>query len=368
MSVNLNELDDFLENLEMLGDFNFTGHDGNFSRVEGLVCPNLLSYHALLYAISVLYIFIFIIGLAANALVVWVNLRAERNRYETHLYVLNLAIADLCVVATLPVWVSSLLQNSHWPFGGAMCKLTHLVFSVNLFSSIFFLTCMSVDRYLSVCVFGEVSGQGRRRWTRRLICVGVWLLALAAALPDTYFLQAVKSSHSDATFCKAVYPAESQREWTVGVNLSFVVLGFAVPFPVIAVFYGLMASAIPASADQERRLSRRLVFTYIVVFLVCWLPYHGALLLEVLALLNALSFSCTLENVLFVGLHLTQCLSLLHCCINPVVYNFINRNYRYDLMKAFIFKYSTKTGLAKLIDASHVSETEYTAVENHGPL
>lgn len=109
-------------------------------------------------------------------------------------------------------------------------------------------------------------------------------------------------------------------------------------------------------------ISRKIILTYIVVFLVCWLPYHGVLLVDTLSLLNVLPFSCRLENFLYVSLHLTQCFSLIHCCINPVIYNFINRNYRYDLMKAFIFKYSTKTGLAKLIDASHVSETEYSAV------
>lgn len=366
MNENMNDLNDLLD---MLTEQNFSFLDDNGSHVETLVCPTAFSQRALLYALSVLYIFIFLIGLAANALVVWVNVRAgRRERHETHLYILNLAIADLCVVATLPVSVSSLLQHGHWPFGDAMCKITHLVFSVNLFSSIFFLTCMSVDRYLSVAHFGDAPGQGKRRCVRQLICVGVWLLALLAALPDTYFLQAVKSSHSEATVCRSVYPAETMREWTVGVQMSFIVLGFAVPFPVIAVFYVLLARAVQPSADQERRLGRRLIFTYIVVFLVCWLPYHGTLLLDTLALLNVLPLSCALENVLYVAMHLTQCLSLLHCCLNPVIYNFVNKNYRYDLMKAFIFKYSTKTGLARLIDASHVSETEYSAVENQGPL
>ncbi|XP_066520996.1 atypical chemokine receptor 3b [Hoplias malabaricus] len=368
MSVSMNDLTDLLDMLTEQ-EQNFSFLDENGSHVEAMVCPSTFSQKALLTALSVLYIFIFVIGLAANALVVWVNIWAgKRERHETHLYILNLAIADLCVVATLPVSISSLLQHGHWPFGDAMCKITHLVFSINLFSSIFFLTCMSVDRYLSVAYFSSASSQGKRKWIRQLICVGVWLLALLAALPDTYFLQAVKSSHSESTVCRSVYPAETMQEWTVGVQLSFIVLGFAVPFPVIAIFYGLLARIVQPSADQERCLGRRLIFTYIVVFLVCWLPFHGTLLLDTLVLLNVMVPSCTWENVLYVALHLTQCLSLLHCCLNPIIYNFVNKNYRYDLMKAFIFKYSTKTGLARLIDASHVSETEYSAVENQGPL
>ncbi|XP_055764298.1 atypical chemokine receptor 3-like [Salvelinus fontinalis] len=367
MSLSVNEL---TELMEMWAELNFTGDNMSSHHVEALLCPAGFSHAAVLYTLSVLYIFIFLVGLAANTLVVWVNLRSERNRFETHLYILNLAVADLCVVATLPVWVSSLLQRGHWPFGEAVCKITHLVFSVNLFGSIFFLTCMSADRYMSVALFGDGGNSRRKKVVRRVICILVWLLALAASVPDTYFLQAVKSTHSDATLCRPVYPTDNPREWMVGIQLSFIVLGFAIPLPVIAVFYLLLAGAIgnanppgsSAISNQERRISRKIILTYIVVFLVCWLPYHGVLLVDTLSLLNVLPFSCRLENFLYVSLHLTQCFSLIHCCINPVIYNFINRNYRYDLMKAFIFKYSTKTGLAKLIDASHVSETEYSAV------
>ncbi|KAM9334409.1 atypical chemokine receptor 3b [Symphorus nematophorus] len=360
MSLSANDLNELMELWEEL---NLTTADHyNLSHVETLLCSGAVSHTAFLHGLSVFYIFIFLVGLAANALVVWVNVRCDRNRYETHLYILNLAVADLCVVATLPVWVTSLLQGGRWPFGDVICKLTHLVFSVNLFSSIFFLTCMSVDRYLSVTLFANVPDSCRKKVVRRLICILVWLLALAASVPDTYFLQVVKSSHHDSAVCRPVYPSANPREWMVVVQLSFIVLGFAIPFPVIAVFYLLLVAAIPPGTDQERRISRRIILTYIVVFLVCWLPFHAVLLLDTLSLLGVLPFSCRLEIFLDVALHLTQCFSLVHCCINPVLYNFLNRNYRYDLMKAFIFKYSTKTGLARLIDASNTSETEYSAM------
>ncbi|XP_034408610.1 atypical chemokine receptor 3-like [Cyclopterus lumpus] len=354
---------DLTELLELWEELNLTGGDNhNLSHVETLKCRGAVGHSAFLHVLCVLYVFIFLVGLAANGLVVWVNLRVHRNRYETHLYVLNLAVADLCVVATLPVWVASLLQGGRWPFGESACRLAHLVFSVNLFGSIFFLACMSVDRYVSAARSADAPDSRRKKVARRLICVLVWLLALAASVPDTYFLQAVQSSHRDGAVCRPVYPPDNPREWMAGVQLSFVVLGFALPFPIISVFYLLLAAAIPPSSDRERRASRLIILAYIVVFLVCWLPFHAVLLLDTLALLNVLPFSCRLENFLDVALHLTQCFSLVHCCVNPVLYNLLNRSYRYDLMKAVIFRYSTKTGLARLIDGS--SETESSAVDN----
>ncbi|XP_030642417.1 atypical chemokine receptor 3a [Chanos chanos] len=359
-------------------DLNISGLLENISHVELHMCHTAFNRTALLHAMCTLYIFIFVIGLAANALVVWVNVRAKHHqrRHGTHLYILNLAVADLSVVATLPVWVSSLVQGGVWSFGEAACKLTHLVFSVNLFASIFFLTCMSVDRYLSVAT--RLCELSSRRWrlARCVACAGSWLLALVASVPDTYFLQAVTEPHSKVTQCQPVYPEDNPHGWMVGVQISFVILGFAVPFPIITVSYALLARALASSSssssspssssatDQERNVSRKVILTYIVVFLACWAPYHAVLLADAVVLLGALPLSCRAENALYVAMHLTQCLSLLHCCVNPVVYSFVHRHYRYDLMKAFIFKYSTRTGLAHLMDASQGTETEYSAVEN----
>lgn len=368
ISLSGSELTEFFA---MWEELNFTDANDNSSRVEAQMCPTSFNRTALLNAMCTLYAFIFVVGLAANALVVWVNLRSERHYHETHLYILNLAVADLCVVATLPVWVSSLAQGGHWPFGQAACKLTHLLFSVNLFASIFFLACMSVDRYLLVVRSEEISPR-RGRQIRRLVCAVTWLLALFASVPDTYFLQSVKSLHSHVTLCHPVYPEDNPLQWMVGIQLSFVVLGFVIPFPVIAVSYALLAKALgsssshsPLNGDQDRSVSRKVILTYIVVFIACWAPYHAVLLTDALAMLGVLPLGCGSENGLFVVLHLTQCLSLLHCCVNPVVYSFAHRHYRYDLMKAFIFKYSTRTGLARLMEGSQGTETEYAVVENN---
>lgn len=365
MALSASELSEFFA---MWEEFNFTDANENISQVETQMCPTSFNRSTLLHAMCTLYAFIFIVGLAANALVVWVNLRTERHYHETHLYILNLAVADLCVVATLPVWVSSLAQGGHWPFGQVACKMTHLLFSVNLFASIFFLACMSVDRYVSVVRSGEISHR-RGRQIRRLVCAVTWLLALFASVPDTYFLQSVKSLHGHVTLCRPVYPEDNPLQWMVGVQLSFVVLGFAIPFPIIAVSYALLANTLgspnsPSGGDQDRSVSRKVILTYIVVFIACWAPYHAVLLADALAMLGVLPLGCSAENSLFVALHLTQCLSLLHCCVNPVVYSFAHRHYRYDLMKAFIFKYSTRTGLTRLMEGSQGTETEYAMVEN----
>lgn len=345
-------------------DINWPCNSSDCIVVDTVQCPAMPNKNVLLYTLSFIYIFIFVIGMIANSVVVWVNIQAKTTGYDTHCYILNLAIADLWVVITIPVWVVSLVQHNQWPMGELTCKITHLIFSINLFGSIFFLACMSVDRYLSITYFTSTSSY-KKKMVRRVVCVLVWLLAFFVSLPDTYYLKTVTSASNNETYCRSFYPEHSIKEWLIGMELVSVILGFAVPFTIIAIFYFLLARAMSASGDQEKHSSRKIIFSYVVVFLVCWLPYHFVVLLDIFSILHYIPFTCQLENVLFTALHVTQCLSLVHCCVNPVLYSFINRNYRYELMKAFIFKYSAKTGLTKLIDASRVSETEYSALEQN---
>ncbi|XP_039182262.1 atypical chemokine receptor 3 isoform X1 [Crotalus tigris] len=351
-----------LVEVENLNETNVICNNGECITVDSLSCPNVLNKSAMLYTLSFLYIFIFMIGLVANFVVVWMNFQAKTTGYETHLYIFNLAVADLCVIITLPIWVVSFVQHSQWNMGEISCKIAHLVFSINLYGSIFFLTCMSVDRYLSVSFFKPASSVKKKR-LRCCICILVWLFAFFAALPDTYYLKTVSSNNE--TYCRPVYPEETAKEWLAGIELTSVILGFVIPFPVIVIFYCLLAAAVSASNDQERRSNVKIIFSYVLVFLVCWLPYHIVVLLDFFLAFHFIPFSCQMENVLYAALHITQCFSLVHCCINPILYSFINRNYKYELMKAFIFKYSAKTGLTKLIDTSKVSEMEYSALEQN---
>lgn len=321
-------------------------------------CLQDISKKAILHTISFFYILIFVIGLVANIVVVYVNVKTNRSRHETHFYILNLAIADLCVVITLPIWVTSFLQHGIWPFGEFMCKFVHLVFTVNQFGGIFFLTCMSVDRYVSVTRLQD-SMDRKKAWTRKVICMLIWMFAFLVSVPDLIFLK-VNSHYEGQPICHLSYPEENFRQWMAGMEMFCILIGFIFPFLIIAVFYFLLATAIPITNDPERKNCRKIIFVYVIVFLICWFPYHSVLFLDVLWFLNLLSFSCQLENFIIVALNITQCLSLVHCCVNPVLYSFINKNYRYDLMKAFIVKYSVKSGIMKLKDTT---ETECCILE-----
>ncbi|KAL0172805.1 hypothetical protein M9458_033116, partial [Cirrhinus mrigala] len=98
--------------------------------------------------LSVLYSLFFIVGFLGNILVIWVVLMGVRLRSMTDICLLNLAIADLLLVSSLPFLAHH--ARDQWIFGDGMCTIVLGVYHIGFYSGIFFIVLMSVDRYLAV--------------------------------------------------------------------------------------------------------------------------------------------------------------------------------------------------------------------------
>lgn len=99
----------------------------------------------------------------------------------TNIYIFNLALADTLVLATLPFQGTDVLLG-FWPFGLALCKMVVAIDYYNMFTSIFTLTVMSVNRYIAVChpVRSLAVCTPQRA---KLVNVAVWVLASAIGVP-----------------------------------------------------------------------------------------------------------------------------------------------------------------------------------------
>ncbi|KAF2985161.1 hypothetical protein EK904_007475 [Melospiza melodia maxima] len=99
--------------------------------------------------VPVIYSVICAVGLTGNTAVIYVILKAPKMKTVTNIFILNLAIADELFTLVLPINIADYLLLQ-WPFGELMCKLIISIDQYNIFSSIYFLTVMSIDRYLVV--------------------------------------------------------------------------------------------------------------------------------------------------------------------------------------------------------------------------
>nr|XP_020734083.1 G-protein coupled receptor 182 [Odocoileus virginianus texanus] len=282
-------------------------------------------------ALFVVYLAIFVVGLVENLLVICANWRGSAGAGLLRLYVLNMAIADLGIILSLPVWMLEVTLDYTWLWGSFSCRFTHYFYYANMYSSVFFLACLSVDRYLTLSR-ASASWQRRQHRARRAVCAGVWVLSALIPLPEVAHIRLVDSFEP---MCLFMAPFETYSTWAVAVALSTTVLGFLLPLPLIAVFNVLTARRLRRAGRPAGRRHCALLAAYVAVFVVCWLPYHLALLL--LTLHGAhISLHCYLARLLYFFYDVIDCFSMLHCVVNPILYNFLSPSFRGRLLDAVV--------------------------------
>lgn len=295
-------------------------------------CELDLSEDAKSVVLFVLYLAIFVVGLVENLLVIFAHWRCCSGRSGfLRLYILNMAIADLGVLLTLPVWMLEVTVDYTWLWGSFSCRFAHYFYFVNMYSSIFFLLCLSVDRYITLTQTSS-SWQSSQHRVRRAVCACVWVLSAILPLPEVAHIQLLEVTDP---MCLFTAPFESYSVGTLLISLSTTILGFLLPLPFIAIFNVLTARRLWQTGRPQGRRHCLLVSAYTVVFIICWLPYHVTLLLFTL-LGTHISLHCYVVHLLYFFYDVVDCFTLLHCVINPILYNFLSRNFRSQLLSAVV--------------------------------
>ncbi|KAE8292853.1 P2Y purinoceptor 1 [Larimichthys crocea] len=143
-------------------------------------------------------------------------------------------------------------MDRRWIFGEVFCKITRFCFSLNLYGSIGFLTCISVYRYLAIVHPMRVMGRIAVTHTVA-ISVMVWLLVSVQSLPDMFFTKTLENTKEclDTTNKKHL---ERYLEYSLGWTLT----GFCIPFLITLGCYGHVIVIICKSNSIDK-ISRGLV-------------------------------------------------------------------------------------------------------------
>ncbi|XP_068596902.1 putative P2Y purinoceptor 10 [Brachionichthys hirsutus] len=126
------------------------------------------------------YLLLFFPGLLLNTTALWVLCRHISKRTKAVIFMINLAVADLAHILSLPLRIYYYFTHS-WPFGKAVCLFCFYLKYLNMYAAIVFLVCISMQR----CVF-LLKPFAARRWRRRydlMISVIVWVAVGLACSP-----------------------------------------------------------------------------------------------------------------------------------------------------------------------------------------
>uniref|UniRef100_A0A672PLL6 Pyrimidinergic receptor P2Y6 n=1 Tax=Sinocyclocheilus grahami TaxID=75366 RepID=A0A672PLL6_SINGR len=277
------------------------------------------------------YSLVFIFGLPLNFIIILQIWGSRRALTRTKIYMLNLAVADFLYVCSLPLLIYNYASKDYWPFGDFTCRLVRFQFYSNLHGSIFFLTCISFQRYMGICHPLTVwPRQGGRRlaW---LVCAGVWVAVAVLCAPTFEF--AATGIQRNRTVCYDLsVPERSTAYFPYGITLTC--LGFVVPFLVIVVLYSKMARVLwqvgearEASAIEKKNKAMRMIIIVMLVFAISFLPFHVTKTLYLLVRTFPTA-PCELRNLLSVVYKCTRPFASMNSVLDPILFYFTQPQYR----------------------------------------
>lgn len=270
------------------------------------------------------------VGLTGNAMVIYVILKYAKMKTATNIYILNLAIADELFMLSVPFLATSAAVR-HWPFGSLMCRLVLSVDGVNMFTSVFCLTVLSVDRYIAV-VHPIKAARYRRPTIAKMVNMCVWGLSLVVILPIVVFADTVPAQDGGVD-CNFLWP---EPVWSEAFVVYTFLLGFLLPVGGICLCYCLMVARMravglkggwPQRQHAERKITR-MVLLLVAVFVLCWMPFYVVQLVSV--------FHRPLDPMVT---QLFVILSYANSGANPILYGFVLDNFRRSFQRIVCFRW-----------------------------
>lgn len=276
----------------------------------------------------------FLVGAPGNLFVIWTILKHVKQRSHTVILILHLAVADLLVLVTLPLWIYSFVHS--WVFGLGTCKAVVYIVYASMYCSVFFITIMSVERCVAVR-YPFVSAGWKRRKALQKLLLGVWVAGFLLSAP-VIPTQALGNETGQEWCTYKEYSSDSQE---IVLLLLETIVGFVAPLTVLVVCYGCLFSRIAQMNFKTKRKSTGLIAAVVVMFVICWTPHH---IVNVLSLVQVGIKESNkeadehLEHVRLTMMFIAAALAFVSSTVNPVLYAFAARSFRTSLRDTGIQK------------------------------
>ncbi|XP_076594516.1 relaxin-3 receptor 1-like [Chaetodon auriga] len=314
------------------GDEKFSVEDIDISADGALVLRIL---------ISVVYSVVCAVGLVGNLLVFFLmRLRQGRKKSTLNFFIINLAVTDFQFVLTLPFWAVDTALDFSWPFGDAMCKIVLSVTVMNMYASVFFLTAMSVTRYLSVASALKKKAY-RRSCCVRWVCAVLWVAATVATAPTAVF--STVTVVAGEKLCLLKFP--EGHDWLALYHIQKILIAFIIPMLIVSGNYLMLLRflrrmSMDSSIPKRRSRVTKSVAIVVLSFFCCWMPNHAITLWGVLVKFNAVNWDKSYYMVHTYVFPVTVCLAHANSCLNPVLYCLMRPEIR-KMLSALFWKVST---------------------------
>ncbi|XP_057622969.1 C-X-C chemokine receptor type 6 [Chionomys nivalis] len=265
-----------------------------------------------------MYLTVFVFGLVGNSLVLVIYIFYQKLRSLTDVFLVNLPVADLVFVCTLPFWAYA--GTYEWVFGTVMCKTLHGMYTVNFYVSMLTLTCITVDRFIVVVQATKVFNQ-QAKWKiwGQITCLLTWVVSLLVSLPQIIY---ARVERLDTHVCQ--YHSEAISTVVLTTQMT---LGFLLPLLTMIVCYSSIIKTLLHARGFQKHKSLKIIFVVVAVFLLTQTPFNLTILIRSTRreYYNMINFQYAII--------VTEAIAYFRACLNPVLYAFVGLKFRKNLWK-----------------------------------
>ncbi|XP_068591757.1 free fatty acid receptor 2-like [Cebidichthys violaceus] len=231
------------------------------------------------------YIITFVLGFPANVLAFYTFCKKVKQKpTPIDILLLNLTISDLLFLIFLPFKMQEVMNNMRWDMPYILCPLSGFIFYMTIYNSTFFLTAVSVERYLGVA-FPIQHTLKRRPLYAVAASIFFWIfsiiqLSIVFIVP---FIGDDNSGHNASAVgddkrevCYENF-TESQLKVLLPVRLELCVVLFCIPFLISSFCYINFIRILSKLQHIGRRRRLRAIgmaLGTLLVFALCFGPYN----------------------------------------------------------------------------------------------
>ncbi|PWA19357.1 hypothetical protein CCH79_00018369 [Gambusia affinis] len=270
----------------------------------------------------VLYILIFTLGLPGSLLSVWgfIQSRRSQQKQSTYVFLVNLLVADILLLFALPFKILKDLGAASWKLMVFHCQASGVIIYISLYASIAFLTFIIVDHYLKDHdkAHSLRLQESSFAW---LLTMVVWILLLLIMVPNMV-LPTKENKVTKYLSCSSLKEKISLHWHTLTVFLNtalFLNASAAVLFSSTLAIKRLLHSHSDPKLWLDARRVVLSVTAMALAYTLSFVPYHVVRMPYTLAQAEVIK-NCQTKRQLFLGKESTLFLSLLHVCLDPLLF------------------------------------------------
>uniref|UniRef100_A0A8C4STK2 Oxoglutarate (alpha-ketoglutarate) receptor 1a, tandem duplicate 2 n=1 Tax=Erpetoichthys calabaricus TaxID=27687 RepID=A0A8C4STK2_ERPCA len=224
------------------------------------------------YYLTVIYSLIFILGVVGNISALLIYFFKVRPWKNTTITMIHIAMTDFLYLMSLPFLVKYYSNNDFWTLGDFMCKLVRFIFHLNMYGTIHLLMFVSIFRCIAVIYPLKAPDLQKKRWGLLVIFIS-WITIGALITPMLTMFST--QTTNDTVTCLDFASLDPQKIQVY--NFILTGLGFFIPLLIVLICYIIIVMKLaerPEMPNFRKVKARRFVVLILVVFIICFLPYH----------------------------------------------------------------------------------------------